>query len=137
MLGSEKTNFALCLIGFRTGGGAAVGAQIFVEIPGRQNKKEAFSSGRRCLAFWAKQQRSPKRLKLSWIFLGNRWTAPTPAGLWSGTHRKRRHWHSIILAKGYGSVKIFHAIGRLHVNPLLPSPFRKFLGNDDLPAFIK
>ena len=38
MLGSNEANFALCLIGFRTGGGAAMGTQIFIEISGRQNK---------------------------------------------------------------------------------------------------
>lgn len=59
-LRGNETDFALSLIGFRTGGGAAMGAEIFVEIPAGEHQKETFPGGSRRLALRAKQQRSPK-----------------------------------------------------------------------------
>ena len=82
-------------------------AEIFVEISGGEHQKETFTSGGRSLTLGAKQQGCPQRFKLPWIFLWNRRTARAHPWFWSGTHRKRWHWHSLILAKGPRSVKIF------------------------------
>jgi hypothetical protein len=60
MLGSEQANFALGLIGFGTGGSAAMGAEIFIKIATRKDKKETFAGRGRRLALRAKQQRRPQ-----------------------------------------------------------------------------
>jgi hypothetical protein len=36
-LGNNKANFALSLIGFRTGGSPAMGAEVFIETSGREH----------------------------------------------------------------------------------------------------
>ena len=81
-------------------------AEIFVETSGREHEKEPFPGRRSRLAFRTKKQGRPQRFKLSRIFLGNWWTTPTHTWFGSGTDRKRRHWHTVILAKGHESVKM-------------------------------
>lgn len=77
-----------------------MGAEIFVEIPAGEHQKKAFTSRSRRLALRAKQQRGSKRFELLGIARRTRWAAPTHSWLWSGTHRKRRHWHTVDLSEG-------------------------------------
>lgn len=75
--------------------------KIFKKISGGEDEKQSLTSRGCRLTLGAKEQRRPKRLKLPWIFPRNRRTVSTHPWLWSGTHGKWRHWHSVDLSEGF------------------------------------